>query len=63
MKKEDPYYVTIEEEVSIQYGTSKKKGIKARFIALKYKEIPRKPPESIELLFKAIKEFWANLKN
>jgi len=63
LKREDPSYETIEEEVSVQYGTSKKKGIKARYIALEYKEISREPPESIKILFETIKEFSISIKN
>ena len=63
LKKEDPDYETIEEQVSIQYGSSKKKGIRARYVALNYKEISREPPMSIKELFKGIKQFWINLKN
>ena len=63
LKREDPSYETIEEEVSVQYGTSKKKGIKARYIALEYNEISREPPESIKILFETIKEFSISIKN
>jgi len=63
LRKEDPDYVNIEEKVSIKYGSSKKKGIRARYVALTYKEISREPPKSIKELFKVIKKFSLMLKN
>ncbi len=58
IKNEDSNYEDIERKISIKYGASRKKGIKARYIALEYQKLKYPPPKPILLLINTIKEFW-----
>lgn len=57
LKGTDPDYASIENEISEIYGTRKKKGIRARYVALKYQELKLKPPKPIKRLFNQLREF------
>lgn len=57
LKEADPDYASIESEISEIYGTSGKKGIRARYVALNYQELNIKPPKPIKQLFQQLTEF------
>ncbi len=61
LKREDQNYVKLEQEVSKSFGIVNKKGIKARYVALRYKEDNLHPPENIKILFNSIFEFRKQL--
>jgi predicted ATP-dependent endonuclease of OLD family len=59
LRKDDKNYVNIEKEVDDDLGLEpdKQKGIRARFVALKYGELGMPPPKFIKSLIEAIIEF------
>ena len=59
--REDQNYKKLEQEVSKSFGIVNKKGIKARYVALRYKEDNLHPPENIKILFNSIFEFRKQL--
>ena len=61
LKRDDPIYREIEHYVSKKYDIAKKKGLKARYIAMRYLELNKDPPKSIKVLIETIYKFQENI--
>ncbi|MBN1216921.1 MAG: AAA family ATPase [Candidatus Lokiarchaeota archaeon] len=54
LRKEDPKYIEIEQYIGYKYGLGKKKGLRARYVAMRYLELNIEPPTSIKKLINSI---------
>jgi predicted ATP-dependent endonuclease of OLD family len=57
LKDADSNYSIIEEEISNKFGTGGKKGIRARYVAIKYRDSNYQAPKPIISLITSIKKF------
>jgi predicted ATP-dependent endonuclease of OLD family len=63
LRNADSKYIGLEEFVSKTYGTSEKKGIRARYTTLRYKELGYDPPEPIRALINSIISFRSGINS